>query len=194
LIFFNEWISFLSCEVHMFCPQCSQQQLSENVRFCSRCGFSLRIVAELIENDGSLVERPTREAESHLSPRQKGVRLGALMMLTSLLIALVQALMPTLVDKLVVLAAPVVICFFVGFVRLFYAVFFEDGTKRPQRIADSSGKARELRESADASLSAGESIPVHNRRRVNMAEMTRPLSITEGTTELLENNSGGLSG
>ena len=55
---------------------------------------------------------------------QKGVRMGALLMLTCFLIALVQALMPSLIGKLVVLAAPVIIGFFVGFVRLLYALFF----------------------------------------------------------------------
>lgn len=178
----------------MFCPQCGQRQLSENVRFCSRCGFSLRIVTELIGNEGSLAERPAKEVESRLSPRQKGVRLGALLMLTSSLIALVQALMPTLVDKLVVLAAPVVICFFVGFVRLFYALLFEEGAKRSKGIAGTSGKASELGGSANVALPPAGSIPVPNRQRVNTAEVARPPSVTEGTTKLLESNSGALNG
>ena len=178
----------------MFCPQCGQQQLSEHVRFCSRCGFSLRIVTELIENEGSLVERPAKEVESHLSPRQKGVRMGALLMLTSFLIALIQALMPTLVDKLVVLAAPVVISFLIGFVRLFYALFFEEGAKRSKEIDGTSGKAPELGGSVNVSLPSASSVPVPNRRRVNTAEMARPLSVTEGTTKLLESNSGALNG
>jgi hypothetical protein len=178
----------------MFCPQCGQQQLSENVRFCSRCGFSLQIVSELIENQCSLAERAAKEVESHLSPRQKGVRMGALLMLTSFLIALIQALMPTLVDKLVVLAAPVIICFFVGFVRLFYALFFEEGTKRSKGIAGTSGKAPALDGFAKVSLPSASSIPVSNRRRVNTTEVAQPLSVTEGTTKLLESNSGALNG
>ena len=60
----------------MYCPQCSQQQVSENVRFCSRCGFSLQIVTALLTNDGALPEHAVAEVESRLSRRQKGVRLG----------------------------------------------------------------------------------------------------------------------
>ncbi len=30
----------------MFCPKCGQEQASESVRFCSRCGFKLNIVEE----------------------------------------------------------------------------------------------------------------------------------------------------
>jgi len=38
----------------MHCPKCGQQQISQDTRFCSRCGFQLGIVAELIENGGFL--------------------------------------------------------------------------------------------------------------------------------------------
>jgi hypothetical protein len=38
----------------MHCPRCGQQQLSEETRFCSRCGFQLGIVSELLLHDGWL--------------------------------------------------------------------------------------------------------------------------------------------
>lgn len=40
----------------MFCPRCSQEQISETVKFCSRCGFLLTDVAEALQNNGT-VER-----------------------------------------------------------------------------------------------------------------------------------------
>jgi len=193
LLFYRSLVGFLLWEVCMFCPQCGQQQNSEDVLFCSRCGFSLRVVREVIKNDGSLPERPAKAGESHLSPRQKGVRLGALLMLTSLLIALVQALMPTLVDKLVVLAAPVVICFLVGFVRLFYALFFEEGAKKSKAIAVTPREAAALDSPAKVSLPPASSIPIP-QRGIDTAEMARPLSVTEGTTKLLRSDSGALGG
>ena len=179
----------------MYCPQCGQQQVSEGVRFCSRCGFSLRVVTELLTNDGVLAERRDKGAESRLSPRQKGARLGALLMLTSFLIALIQALMPTLVDKLVVLAAPVVICFLVGFVRLLYALFFEEGAGRSKETAHPARKAAVSGDSVGTALPPAQSIPVSGwQTRAHTAEMARPSSVTEGTTQLLENDSGALSG
>lgn len=179
----------------MYCPQCGQRQVSESVRFCSRCGFSLRVVTEILSNDGVLVERRDRGVESRLSPRQKGARLGALLMLTSFLIALIQALMPTLVDKLVVLAAPVVICFLVGFVRLLYALFFEEGAGRTKEMARQAREAAALGDSVGTALPPAQSIPVSDwQPRTDTAEMARPLSVTEGTTKLLENDSGALSG
>lgn len=38
----------------MHCPRCGQQQVSEEIKFCSRCGFSLALVSEVLANNGSL--------------------------------------------------------------------------------------------------------------------------------------------
>ncbi|MGD9628197.1 MAG: zinc ribbon domain-containing protein [Pyrinomonadaceae bacterium] len=38
----------------MHCPRCGQQQVSDQTKFCSRCGFQLALVGELLANDGTL--------------------------------------------------------------------------------------------------------------------------------------------
>lgn len=38
----------------MHCPRCGQQQVSEDIKYCSRCGFQLGIVAELLAHGGFL--------------------------------------------------------------------------------------------------------------------------------------------
>lgn len=38
----------------MHCPRCGQQQLSSETKFCSRCGFQLGLVAEVLANGGYL--------------------------------------------------------------------------------------------------------------------------------------------
>lgn len=38
----------------MHCPRCGQQQSSSIIKFCSRCGFQLGLVGELLANDGTL--------------------------------------------------------------------------------------------------------------------------------------------
>ena len=45
----------------MHCPRCGQQQISDQTKFCSRCGFQLGLVVELLENGGFL----PRLAELH---------------------------------------------------------------------------------------------------------------------------------
>ena len=36
------------------CPKCGQQQTSNEIRYCSRCGFLLTGVSEIVANDGVL--------------------------------------------------------------------------------------------------------------------------------------------
>ncbi len=38
----------------MHCPSCGQQQVSSDLRFCSRCGFPLMLVAEILSHGGTL--------------------------------------------------------------------------------------------------------------------------------------------
>ena len=38
----------------MHCPRCGQQQVSEDIKFCSRCGFPLGLVSEVLAHGGFL--------------------------------------------------------------------------------------------------------------------------------------------
>ena len=38
----------------MHCPRCGQQQVSEEIKFCSRCGFSLGLIPTILSNGGFL--------------------------------------------------------------------------------------------------------------------------------------------
>ncbi len=38
----------------MHCPRCGQQQVSEETKFCSRCGFPLGLVSEILAHGGFL--------------------------------------------------------------------------------------------------------------------------------------------
>jgi hypothetical protein len=38
----------------MHCPRCGQQQVSEDIKFCSRCGFPLGLVSEILVHGGFL--------------------------------------------------------------------------------------------------------------------------------------------
>ena len=51
----------------MYCPKCSQQQVSEDLRYCSRCGFPLTGVALLLDNDGLIPQLAAKDA-----PRRRG--------------------------------------------------------------------------------------------------------------------------
>ena len=36
----------------MYCPKCGQQQVSDNTRFCSRCGLPIDVLAEWLAGGG----------------------------------------------------------------------------------------------------------------------------------------------
>ena len=38
----------------MYCPRCGQQQISNETKFCSRCGLQMGLVSEMIANNGFL--------------------------------------------------------------------------------------------------------------------------------------------
>ena len=64
----------------MFCPKCSQQQISDNIRFCSRCGFQLNIVKALLaDNEKGLTQNSAARASAG-SLRKKDMKIGAVLM------------------------------------------------------------------------------------------------------------------
>lgn len=73
----------------MFCPKCGQQQVSDEIRFCSRCGFTLKDVAEALKNNGR-VEREIIQSSRDLKlTTVKGVSimsLGGIFLLISLIL------------------------------------------------------------------------------------------------------------
>ena len=36
----------------MYCPRCGQKQMAGDLKFCSRCGLPMGLVAELLANGG----------------------------------------------------------------------------------------------------------------------------------------------
>lgn len=45
----------------MFCPRCGHQQVSNEMRFCSRCGLSLGLVTDLVADSSNQLKREKRE-------------------------------------------------------------------------------------------------------------------------------------
>ena len=58
----------------MHCPRCGQQQVSELTKFCSRCGFQLGLVSELLMNGGFLPQlSELSKGKSPIFTRKNGV-------------------------------------------------------------------------------------------------------------------------
>ena len=185
----------------MHCPQCGQQQVSGELRFCSRCGFPLAGVNELLTTGGIL---PTLEATTEKrkrSPRYEGVRQGVIMFFLGAVIVPLLGILYSfqvngngLLEMLVPISA---VLFFVGgFVRILYALIFEEAT--PQSTTVNSPALPYVPPVASSQLGTGargtalppaQSIPVSSWRQPhNTAEIVRPPSVTENTTRLLNDS------
>lgn len=119
----------------MYCPRCSQQQVSNEVQFCSRCGLPLLSVKEVVLGKNTKPEAN----EDKLSPRQKGTRQGVLLMLLSIILVpayiLLAALFPAndhLVESSVsdtpfekISQAVLITVFMLGLARLLHARIFQ---------------------------------------------------------------------
>jgi hypothetical protein len=171
----------------MYCPKCGQQQLSDEVRFCSRCGFRLSTVKELLASDGDLIMPQSGAHGRELSPRQKGQRFGAKLLFWSIVGLPVAIALSIAVDSPGPLIIPL-IAFFIGLMRILYARLFQESGLPAGHQAQSVLAGGAERKSA---LPASHSVPAtgFSAQRKDTAEVMRPPSITEGTTKLLDNDS-----
>ena len=175
----------------MYCPQCSQEQITEEMRFCSRCGFPLAIVSQLVRNGGTLAGF-NPEAKGQLSPRQKGVRWGLILMSIGVLLVPIAGMMTALQEDLAVLFIPTFLVFVIGLVRLLHAYLLAQKTPTEDKSLFGARKTRQLPDAQVSALPAAHSIPVTAwRQPVNTSEIVQPSSVTDHTTKLLSDETEG---
>lgn len=151
----------------MFCPKCSQPQVSDEVQFCSRCGLPLRNLKELVSSEGKTRLKTSRGDKDLLSARQNGTRQGVMLMLLSVILLpayiLLAALFPAndrLIESAVsdtpfekISQALLLTIFLLGLARLLYARIF-------QSAAVDDNSPIHLETSANYSLPAAPGTPV----------------------------------
>jgi hypothetical protein len=57
----------------MNCPRCGQEQISEEIKFCSRCGFPLGLISEVLAHGGFLPQLAELNEKKTLFTRKNGV-------------------------------------------------------------------------------------------------------------------------
>jgi hypothetical protein len=166
----------------MYCPKCSHQTASNNVRFCPGCGFRLDGVAELIANNGVSA---AEEEKPRRSTVKRGALLGATLMFIGGLFAIVSMIGYDGPDQragLVALffswVALVTLIAASGYLKRLVSNIFTDEAPSPsKKIASPRG----------ASLPAAYSAPGadSSHQLVDTAKMAQPSSVTEQTTSRL---------
>ena len=178
----------------MFCPQCSQEQVSNDTRFCSRCGFPMSGVAQLLTNNGMLQHLPNLHNADLETPRKKGMKKGGKLMLLGLILVPLILFFSLAVHAgpfLTIIAS--VLFFWGGLLRIIYASIFESN-RTLEKVSDETifSDARKIfdRKKKPESLSAHETmtdsvyIPPTQMNWRDTNELV-PSSVTEETTKLL---------
>lgn len=173
----------------MYCPRCSQEQASEDLRFCSRCGFPLAHVASVVASGGVL---PQMDASGKtIWTRRNGLIFSLLWFMFFVLI--VTSIFSIIdIEKVASFAAVVGTMGALMFVAAsFLLLKNEPRASRLTVKTDEPEFVKNLYQKPQAALPPEQSIPVStyfprtagNRRDTN--DLVQP-SVTENTTKLLE--------
>jgi hypothetical protein len=160
----------------MFCPKCSQQQSSESVRFCSRCGFPLGVVSEVLAGSGVLLAREAGGEGQALSPRREGLKQGAKMTLAGLVLTPLGYALCFVFHTAIPAVLPITL-FLAGLAWMLYHRVFGETASPVQR--------RHRPAQLDT---ASHDFALPPAPGLNTAEIGQTLSVTEHTTNLLRNN------
>src|SRR5438132_13220114 len=102
------------------------------MRFCSRCGFAMEGTTQLLAHGGMLPLYQPPAGEKSISPRRKGVKQGALLMLIGLLLVPILGIManfaPGRLENVFAFfcAISAIICFLCGPRLMVFEALFED--------------------------------------------------------------------
>jgi hypothetical protein len=185
----------------MYCPKCGQSQVSVEVRFCSRCGFPLVAVTDLLLTGGALpvgAQAPSHAGTPPISRRRRGVKQGVGLLLVGIFLLPFFGIMHETIGLPTEFMAIGVIVMMLAVLRLIYAAFFEDGTPRatPTQFAPPQAFtppfASRLQAGAQESLppaQQGALINDYRQPQVHTAEIMHPPSVTDHTTRLLDKQS-----
>ncbi len=206
----------------MHCPQCGQQPATDQIRYCTHCGFALGALRDFMNTGalpGSVRQRDINLGAGlmmvgtiksllgaamfslpiggssllltgaffgllqlffQLSPRQKGLSLGATLMFLSSVVALLAGSFTEGAGAILiaVFAIPIILYWqklSAGFLKL----FFDKSDSAPQR-------ALPKQQTADALPAASNSKAIDfDTNRVRQDAVPEPVSVAEGTTKTL---------
>ena len=181
----------------MFCPRCGQQQATDSMRFCSRCGFAMEGTMHVLAHGGMLPVYQPPAGEKTISARRKGVKQGVLLMLIGALLVPVFGVMsgfaPGRLENVFAFFAAItaIICFLGGPLRMLFAAIFEEAAPKYPQVPQTSFPPPII---PPARVSALPPPPVNPadqwRQRPQTAEIPAPGSVTDSTTQLLNREPG----
>lgn len=180
----------------MFCPRCGQEQINNETRFCSRCGFLMTGVSELIAHEGLIPEKYVQGRAGKNSPKKRGIRQGAMLFLSGILIVplLGIIIVGILNFEGYIVGIAALLTFLGGILRMLFALLFESPDPTDKTLEENMFETSQRflnRQKDQNTLPPAQSLPTSayvppvagNWRDTNDLEVS---SVTEETTKLLE--------
>jgi hypothetical protein len=175
----------------MHCPKCGQQQVSEETRFCSRCGFLLTGIAEVVANSGIVPTKKTGLFGSSGSKKRRGVMQGTFVFLLTFLVVPLFAMISIAFKLEPFLPAIGVFLFGVGgILRIIYALMFEAGAADlntfQQGVFPVAGEHRGALPPSQSTPASVYTSPAAKAWRDTNDLQYQPGSVIDSTTKLLQ--------
>src|SRR5436190_11349637 len=178
----------------MFCPQCGQERVSVETNYCSRCGFLLTAVGDLLQTGGQNPLAIARSGSQTQSPRKRGIKQGLFLFLLTFLVAPIMGMISiALRMEPFLVGISVIVCFIGGLLRMVYALMFESAEPGAptleEKVLAHAAALNDTRQ--QKGLPQHQSMPAANFvapaggnwRDTNDLQ---PVSVTESTTRLLD--------
>ncbi len=181
----------------MFCPNCGQQQVSQEIKFCSRCGFPMGLISEILAHGGFLPQLADLYKSKTFLQNRKRVDFRF-----NLVFVLVFFNAPLLAiaggEDIVALAA--ILGFVGGMIIVILSAFFLKNV--PKNLPDNLLQNALKVETVPAHLHGNQFqtalppqqtqsahsyvAPANSWKSADTGELVRPNSVTEETTKLLK--------
>ena len=177
----------------MFCPNCGQQQVSPEIKFCSRCGFPLGLVSEILAHGGFLPQLAELYKSKHLFSRRNGLIFSLFWFLIFVLILTPLSGVADLDD----LAGVFAIIGTMGAITMCIASLLIL-KKEPEKfdmpqLQGANSAVKNVYGTNQSALPPQQTQPAQNYaapanawKAANTGELVRPSSVTENTTKLLK--------
>ena len=178
----------------MYCPRCGQEQISSELRFCSRCGIPLNLITEVVAHNGSLPQLEEAVKNKTLFTRRNGLIFSLFWFLIFVLV-----LTPLFgiadIDEMAGVTA--ILGTMGGLILMLASLTLLKKTPKNQNFDNpqfAQNEMRHLNQGRQSALPPQQSIPVSSYAPPpagswqSNTEDLQPTSVTEETTKLLKKN------
>lgn len=180
----------------MYCPRCGQQQVSGDLRFCSRCGLPMNLISEILSNGGILPQLLELNKQTKIFTRRNGLIFSLFWFIFFLMI-----LTPFwgIMDVEELAGMSAIIGVFGGLMIMLFSLFFlskpveaqfnqqymQGESTIPANLSGHQTNQNAL--PPQQTQSAQEYVaPAQSWKAPDTGELVSPGSVTEGTTKLLK--------